>query len=192
MGPEAPDPHYLENDLLLLTTGRLNLRYVHHSDAADLSRSMTPAVSQWLISWPYPFTLSMAAERIDTARSALASGDMLPLIIERHADHAFLGWVSVTRIAERRGLLSYWLGEDHHRHGYMREAVTIALAKAFGLLDLDVIEAAAQVQNEPSLALLRGLGMETLGEEMMFAPARDQDELCAILELKRSSANNTR
>ena len=101
---------------MLLTTERLNLRCVQHSDAADLSRSMTPAVSQWLISWPHPFTLAMAAERIDSARAALASGDMLPLVIERLADHAVLGWVSVTRIAGRRGRLSYWLGEHHHRH----------------------------------------------------------------------------
>ncbi len=66
-----------------LKTARLKLRYVERSDAADISRSMTPAVSRWLISWPDPFTLAMAAERIDSARSALASCDMLPLVIER-------------------------------------------------------------------------------------------------------------
>ena len=153
---------------------------------------MTHAVSQWLISWPHPFTLAMAAERIDTARAASASGDMLPLVIERLADQAVLGWVSITRMTGRCGRLSYWLGEHHHRHGYMREAVTMALANAFNLLDLDVIEAAAQVENEPSLALMRSLGMETLREEMIFAPARDQDELCVVLELKRSSAITAR
>ncbi len=148
---------------------------------------MTPAVSRWLISWPHPFTLTMAAERIDTARAASASGDMLPLVIERLADHAVLGWVSVTRMTGHSGRLSYWLGEHYHRHGYMREAVAATLPEAFQLLDLDVIDAAAQVENAPSIGLMRGLGMEILGEEMMFAPARNQDELCAVLELKRSS-----
>ena len=95
-----------------LRTARLNLRCVHPGDAADISRSMTAAVSQWVISWPVPFSLEMAADRIDDARTAAASGDMLPLVVERLGDDVFLGWLSVTRIAERRGLLSYWLGEN--------------------------------------------------------------------------------
>ena len=133
----------------------------------------------------------MAAERIDSARSALASCDMLPLVIERLADRAFLGWVSVTRIAKRRARLSCWLGEDHHRQGYMREALTVALPEAFNLLDLIVIEAAAEVQNERSLALLRRLGMTTLGERMIFAPARGLDERCVELELRQPSNDLT-
>ena len=74
----------------------------------------------------------------------------------------------------------------------MREAVTMALSHAFNLLDLDVIEAAAQVENEPSLGLMRSLGMETLREEMIFAPARARDGLCAVLELKRSIVTRAR
>ncbi len=69
----------------------------------------------------------------------------------------------------------------------MREALTVALPEAFNLLDLIVIEAAAQVQNERSLALLRRLGMTTLGEKMIFAPARGLDERCVELELRQPS-----
>lgn len=173
-------------DLFLpLETTRLRLRFVEPGDAGSVSRLMTPSVSRWVISWPVPFTGEMAAERIDRARDGAAGGTMLPFAIERRSDGAFLGWLSATRIAERRALLSYWLGEEHHGHGYMREAVAVALAAAFRLLDVDVVEAAAQPGNEPSLAVLRGCGMVLVGERMIFAPSRGRDELCVVLELRR-------
>ena len=178
INPDALEP---------LRTARLSLRCVHPEDAADISRLMTPAVSQWVISWPAPFSPKMAADRIDDARSAAASGDMLPLVVKRLGDDILLGWLSVTRIAEGRGLLSYWLGENHHGRGYMREAVSVALPAAFRLLKLDVIAAAAQLRNERSLALMHSLGMKTLGEQMIFAPARSRDELCVVLELRQPS-----
>jgi ribosomal-protein-alanine N-acetyltransferase len=168
-----------------LETARLSLRCVQSSDAADLSGSMTSAVSRWVISWPVPFTLEMATERIDDAQASLASGDMLPFVIERLVDDAFLGWLSVTRVAEHRGLLSYWLAEHSHGYGYMREALAVALPEAFRVFNLDVIEAAAQVGNERSLAVLRDFGMMIVGEKMIFAPARGQDELCVVLELRQ-------
>ena len=164
---------------------RLNLRLVAPQDAAALSALMTPSVSRWLISWPVPFTPAMAAARIDRARAAQAAGDMLPFVIERRADAAVLGWLSLTRTGERRALLSYWLGECHHGQGYMREALRAAIPAAFDLLDLDTIEAAAQPGNDRSLTLLRACGMLPLGERMIFAPARGRDELCAVLELHR-------
>jgi ribosomal-protein-alanine N-acetyltransferase len=175
-----------DQDLLeTLETERLRLRCVRPGDANSVSSLMTPEVSRWLISWPVPFTKEMAEERIASARHGVAEGTILPFAIERRSDGAFLGWLSVTHIAERRALLSYWLGEEHHGQGYMREAVTVAIGEAFRLLDVDVIEAAAQPSNGPSLALLRRCGMSPLGERMIFAPARGRNERCVVLELLR-------
>jgi RimJ/RimL family protein N-acetyltransferase len=69
----------------------------------------------------------------------------------------------------------------------MREALSAALPQAFTLLNLDVIEAAAQVRNKRSLAVLHDVGMKTLGERMIFAPARGRYELCVGLELRQPS-----
>ncbi|WP_428392844.1 GNAT family N-acetyltransferase [Lichenicoccus sp.] len=168
-----------------LTTKRLRLRCVRPGDASDVSRLMTPSVSRWVISWPVPFTVEMATRRIDHALASLAGGDMLPLAIERMRDEAFLGWFSVTRSAERRALLSYWLGEDHHGRGYMREAVAAGIPEAFRVLDVDAIEAAAQVGNERSLVVMRDYGLVSVGKEMIFAPSRNRDELCVTLEIRR-------
>ncbi len=147
-----------------------------------MSALMTPAVSRWVISWPVPFTPEMAAERI---AASLADGCALPLAIERLADGSFLGWLSVMRTDRRRGLLSYWLGEQHQGRGYMREALATVIPASFRLLDFDVLAAEAQVGNERSLSLLRGFGMVTIAEAMIFAPARGRREQCVVLELGR-------
>lgn len=168
-------------------TARLKLRCVRPGDAARTSAMMTPAVSRWVASWPVPFTPEMAAERIAAARKAAEEGRALPFVVERRSDGALLGWVGVNRdaMSNRRGVLGYWLGEEHHGYGYMREAVSAVVAAAFEKLNLDVIEAGAQPGNAASFAVLRGCGMTPAGERMVFAPARDRDELCLFYEAAR-------
>ena len=174
-------------------TARLRLRTIRLGDAGHVSALMTPAVSRWLISWALPFTPAMATDRIAQARARLADGSMLPFAIERLSDSAFLGWLSITRQDARRALLSYWLGEAYQGQGYMREALAAAaLPDAFRLLDVDVIEAEVQADNAASLALLRGLGMVTLGARVTFAPSRGRDEPCVALALRREVEDRRR
>ena len=170
-----------------LGTERLRLRCVRPEDAAQVSRLMTLAVSRWLASWPVPFTPEMAAERIMAAYAESEKGRLLPFAIERRFDGVLLGWISVTRDAKdgRRGALGYWLGEEHHGYGYMREAAAVVVAVGFGRLGLEVIEAGAQPGNVDAFAVLRGCGMAPTGGRMVFAPARGQDELCLFYEAAR-------
>ena len=176
------------SDLLAsLGTERLQLRCVRPEDAAQVSRLMTPAISRWVASWPVPFTPEMAAERIAAAREAAEMGRLLPFAIERRFDGVLLGWISVTRDAkdDRRGALGYWLGEEHHGYGYMREAAAVVVAAGFDRLGLEVIEAGAQPGNVDAFAVLRGCGMTPTGGRVVFAPARGHDELCLFYEAAR-------
>lgn len=168
-------------------TARLRLRCVRLGDAAPISCMMTVAVSRWVASWPVHFTIEMAAERIADARKAAAEGRALPCAIERRADATVVGWIAVARDTprDRRAMLGYWLGEEHHGHGYMREAAPAAVRMAFQQLGVDVIEAAAQPENAASFAVLWGCGMALVGEEMIFAPSRSRDELCLLYEVAR-------
>ena len=170
-----------------LGTERLRLRCVRPDDAAQVSGLMTPAVSRWLASWPVPFTPEMAAERIAAAREAAGMGKLLPFAIERRFDGVLLGWTSVTRDAkdDRRGALGYWLGEEHHGCGYMREAAAVVVAAGFSRLDLEVIEAGSQPGNVAAFAVLRGCGMTPTGGRTVFAPARGHDELRLFYEAAR-------
>lgn len=169
-------------------TPRLRLRCVRTDDARPVSSMMTPAVSRWVATWPVPFTVEMALERIAAARRAAKDRTALPFAIERKSDGVLLGWVGVTRESpnDRSAMLGYWLGEEWHGQGYMREAAVTAVATAFEWLGLEVIEAAAQLENAASLAVLRSCGMTSVGERMIHAAARGRDERCLLYEVRRT------
>jgi [ribosomal protein S5]-alanine N-acetyltransferase len=171
-----------------IETPRLLLRCVEERDAHSVSRLMTPAVSQWLASWHMPFTPLMAAELIDSARKSAFDGVALPFAVVERASGQLVGWTTVlcTNEDRCRGSFGYWLGEPFQGQGYMREIASSALAAGFQLLNLDVIEAGAQPENLPSLAVMRACGMKPAGERMVYASARDRQELCHYYEIRRS------
>ena len=169
-------------------TQNLHLRVPRTADAAALSRLVTPSVSRWVASWAFPFTQQRAAERISTSRKAAAGGLALPYVIESKQDGQLLGWIGVTRQdgTERTAMLGYWLAEHHHGRGFMREASRAVVRTAFDVMDLDVLEAAAQPANAASFAVLAGCGMRRVGERHVYAPSRGQDELCIVYSMTRS------
>ncbi|WP_284944465.1 GNAT family N-acetyltransferase [Acidisoma cladoniae] len=171
-------------------TARLTLRCVALEDAAGTSALMTPEVSRWVARWPMPFTRDMAVARIESARVQAFQGDALPLAIITKIDKELIGWVVLSRddLDNRRGSLGYWLGERYHGKGYMKEAAPVALAAGFALLNLDVIESAAQPGNAGSFSVMQSCGMQRVGDGMVYAPARQQDELCTFYEVKRLAA----
>lgn len=166
-----------------LETPRLRLRCVDLSDAEAMSALMTPAVSQWVATWPSPFSAAQARERIAKARAAAGSGKALPMAVVRKRDAAFLGYIGLKKSGESTADFGYWLGEPFQGHGYMREAAPAALVLAFERLGVTVIGAGAQLANAASLTVLKGCGMRFVDERMVHAPVRDRDELCAWYEV---------
>ncbi len=168
-------------------TARLLLRCVDPDDAAATSALMTPEVSRWLASWPLPFTPEMATARIESLRQRAFERSALPLAIVGKASSALAGWVVIERYGEpgNRGALGYWLGEAYQRRGYVREAMAAALPTALARLDLDVIEAGAQLANVGSFAIMRACGIRPAGQRMVYAPARDREGLCQFYKIER-------
>jgi len=171
-------------------TERLRLRCAEPRDAEALSALMSEAVSRRLASWPVPYTPPMALDRIHGVRMAAAERRSLPLVIERRSDGAVLGWISISRAPgdDATALITYWLGERFHGQGYMREAAPAALARAFALMEVRRVRAAVQADNAPSLAVVRLLGMEPLGEGRIWCPARGREEPCLWFEIARPGA----
>jgi ribosomal-protein-alanine N-acetyltransferase len=172
-----------------ILTARLLLRCVEAGDSAATAALITPAVSQWVARWPYPFTAEMAAARIADSRAAAALGEELPFAIVEQSAGVLIGWLVIHRndVEPTRASFGYWLGEAWHGRGYMREAAPPALDDAFSRLGLTVIEAGAQPGNTASFAIMRACGMSPAGERMVPAPARGRDELCHVYERHRPS-----
>jgi ribosomal-protein-alanine N-acetyltransferase len=129
----------------------------------------------------------MAMCRIEAARRLAYAGDALPFGVVEQASSALIGWVMLDRDRRdrRRGVFGYWLGEKYHGQGYMRELAGVVINAGFKLLDLEVIEAGAQVGNTASLAVMRGCGMTPSRAVMVYAPARQRDEFCQFYEVQR-------
>jgi RimJ/RimL family protein N-acetyltransferase len=173
-----------------IETPRLRLRCAEARDAPALAGMMSEAVSRRLASWPVPYTPPMALDRIAGVRMAAAERRSLPLVIERRADGAVAGWISVSRAPGEGSvaLITYWLGEAFQGQGLMREAAPAALAEAFRSMDVARVRAAVQPDNAASLAVVRLLGMAPLGEGRIWCPARGQEEACLWFERVREPA----
>jgi ribosomal-protein-alanine N-acetyltransferase len=173
-----------------IETPRLRLRCAEPQDATALSALMSEAVSRRLASWPVPYTPPMALDRIAGVRMAAAERRSLPLVIERRADGAVTGWISISRAPGdvTTALITYWLGEAFQGQGLMREAAPAALSEVFRLMDVARVRAAVQPDNAPSLAVVRLLGMAPLGEGRIWCPARGREEACLWFETLRGEA----
>jgi [ribosomal protein S5]-alanine N-acetyltransferase len=179
---------------LVIETARLRLRFADERDAAAVARLMTPAVTGWLASWPFPVTEAFARERLAQMRDAMQKGHAVCFAIERLEDQAFMGSVMIFRSRDdaTHGGLGYWLGEAYQRQGFMTEAATAAMAAAFDRLALSVIEAGAQPENAGSLAIMRRLGMRSVGSRMTWASGRGRNELCEYYAVTRAEFDAAR
>lgn len=93
-------------------------------------------------------------------RAEIDRGDTL--FIERKEDGALLGMIAAeedgVRFDVRSRCLSYYLGEQFARQGYMKEALRAVLHELFTEEDLEVVAARVFTGNIASEKLLRSLG----------------------------------
>ena len=171
----------------ILVTDRLVLRPLSLDDAGPTARLMTPGIARWTGSWTGENTAQDVADRILRQQQTEARGFALNRAAVLKATGELIGWMGVRRSDEQpeRGALGYWIGEAWFGQGYTREAVRVLVPHAFKVLDIAVMEAAAQTGNAASLAVLRGLGMRHMGQREEFATARGASDLCDWFELDR-------
>lgn len=169
----------------VIETARLRLRPLRLEDAADVSALMTPNVSRWVATWPSPFSIAAATERLTRAIAGNAAGTAYSRVAERKSDGAFMGWLGIAVMDEaaRIGSMGYWLGEPFHGQGYLTEALPPFVAGAIAALHLKHLDAGAQVDNAASLAALKRLGMQFVEERMDQTPIRPDPELVAFYRL---------
>lgn len=87
-------------------------------------------------------------------------------LIERREDAAIMGAVEISEIVHgrfRSAYLGYHIGAAFARQGYMREALMIAITRAFREVRLHRLEANIQPGNAPSIRLVKRLGFRREG-----------------------------
>lgn len=149
---------------------RLTLRPPAHADFRDwasLRRDSEGYLTRWEPTWA-PDHLSRKAftNRVYWAQRSINNGSALPLFLIRREDNMLLGAITLDNIRRgpaQAGTLGYWVGENHARQGFMREAIEAVVHHAFHRLDLSRIEAACLPENAPSRGLLEKCGFKYEG-----------------------------
>ena len=153
-----------------IETERMSLRLPHHSDyhAWTTLRSGSAAfLSPWEPVWAEDHLSRKAfTNRVYWAGRSVVQGTALPLLLERRSDGALLGAITLDNIRRgpaQAGTLGYWMGAEHARQGYMREAILSLVHHAFTTLDLSRIEAACLPENAASRGVLEACGFKYEG-----------------------------
>ncbi len=171
-----------------LFSSRLSLRWLHSNDADvdAVYRIFSNPVS--LRYWSHvPFVeRQRAVSYIDEIHAGFASGTLFQWGIERNADRALIGTVTLVGIDQinQRCSLGYILDEPYWRQGYAATAVNLALCYAFGELDLHRVEADIDPRNGASRRLLERLGFQREGlqrERYRLYDEWQDDEIYGLL-----------
>ncbi len=153
-----------------IETERMTLRLPGHGDWSawsNLRAESAAFLTPWEPDWAHDHLSRRAfTNRVYWATRAQTQGTALPMLLERRADGALLGAITLDNI--RRGpvqaaTVGYWIGQPFARHGYMREALMGMVHHAFSYLDLSRIEAACLPENKASRGVLEKTGFKYEG-----------------------------
>lgn len=153
-----------------LETERLTLRLPVHSDFrswTELRSTSHEFLQPWEPSWAKDHLSRKAfTNRVYWAQRSLAQMRGVPLFLIRREDERLIGGITLDNIRQgpaKAGTLGYWVGQEHARHGYMREAISAVVHHAFTAMDLSRIEAACLPENAPSRGVLEKCGFKYEG-----------------------------
>jgi RimJ/RimL family protein N-acetyltransferase len=111
---------------------------------------------------PYPFTRRDAIAFIGLAMNSQMDNTGLNFGII--ADNNLVGAVVIKLdLKNKTGEIGYWIGKEHRRKGYAREAIMLMLSFAFGTLKFNRVQAKTLATNDPSIKLLSLLGFTKEG-----------------------------
>jgi RimJ/RimL family protein N-acetyltransferase len=169
-------PELFRDDVFTLETRRLFLRWPKAVDARQLAEIIgEKAVSQETATFPYPFPLKLAEERVLGARALNLSGKGLVLILSARRDPArVMGLVGLSNHrSEDPGELDmgYLLARPLWGQGLMTEAVQAIIDAAFLYSEANGISAAVRVTNPASRRVLEHSGFQYAGSGMASRPA---------------------
>ena len=186
---QSPDDNPIMLPVEPIEAVKIRLCCIAMKDARAIAEIMTPDVSRWLASWPANLTVEAVTERLSRAQNAMRQKRELHFRIEERERSLTVGYVSVAQSGTDStvGHLSYWLGSAFHGKGYMTEAVRHAIAAGFQYLDLESIEAGAQLENISSFAVMKRVGMILIGERLVWEDNRQQNEKCLFYGIDRAA-----
>ncbi len=158
---------------------RVLLRYARPEDRADFL-TLYRANRALLAPWEPRVKDPGGTLRFRRLLEGLEAGTHHRLLVCRREDGRLLGCLGVSNVVRgvfENATLGYWIGAEHRRRGYMREALAAALTFVFRRLRLHRVEINFMPRNRGSRALARGAGFsrEGLSRRMLRIAGRWED-----------------
>lgn len=169
-------PDLFRDDVFTLETRRLFLRWPKAKDASQLAEMIgEKVVSQETATFPHPFTLQHAEERVMKGRALNLSGNGISLVLSQRKNPAqVLGLVGLGPMpTERPGDLSlgYIVARNHWGQGLATEAAQGLIDATFLYAGAKSISASVRVTNPASRRVLERCGFQYAGSGMTARPA---------------------
>lgn len=155
------------------------LRYARPDDRAEYL-ALHRASRAFLAPWEPRMKDPSGGLRFRRLLEGREAGTHHRLLICRREDGRILGCLNVSNVVHgvfENASLGYWIGAEHARRGYMREALAAALGFVFRRLRLHRVEINFMPRNRGSRALARGAGFsrEGLSRRMLRIAGRWED-----------------
>ena len=179
-----------------LYTERLSLRAMHPIDAEDMfDYARRPEVTKYLL-WREHEDIGFTRDYLNYIGQRYALGDFYDWAIIDRESRRMIGTCGFTRIdaANNCAEIGYVLNPDFHCKGYGTEAVKRILEFGFCELSLNRIEARFMQENEPSLKLMKRVGMSFEGyfRDLVFVKGRYRTVgICSILRIEYEKLHKT-
>ena len=158
-------PDLARDDVFLLETQRLWLRWPRISDAAAIHRFCSLwEVARFTARIPHPYPPGSAERFIYAARQGNASGRELTLVVTpTKGRRDAIGSISLEKRGADRLALGFVLAPEVWGKGFATEAAQAMIEAGFGLTPAVEILASVQVENAASRSVLEKCGFAHLG-----------------------------
>lgn len=153
-------------------TKRLTIREWRQSDAPQMVEGLNNSnVSKWLTT-PYPYTLDMAHDYIQSLKTKFSSTYCNWAIVERSSGNV-IGGMSVDLRKPGVADGGIWINEKYHGKGYGTEAFVARAKVGFEFLKAETLDNGVFADNAASIALHKKLGYKITDQtEDIYCPTR--------------------
>jgi RimJ/RimL family protein N-acetyltransferase len=167
----------------MIKTKRLTLRPLHQDDAPTLVRELNNFnITRNTGNVPYPYRDQDAAEYLEFVGEQPAQSCIRAITLQNH----LIGVIGYLYSAEKQDAeLGYWLSEKHWGQGFMTEAATAMVQRAFTVSNTPKLIACFQNENPVSARILAKFGFVEVVGCKKFSKARGEDVSVTNTELTR-------
>lgn len=168
-----------DEPLPVLGGPRVRLRSMRGADVPALFALQSDPAGMRYWSYPPLTRIEQAQELFEKNDRGARAGEFVPWAIALVGDDSMIGTCTLFALdpRHRRAMLGYALVREHWGRGHAQEALRLALAHAFGAMQLHRVEADIDPRNVASCRLIERLGFvrEGLQRERWFVGDDVQD-----------------